>query len=314
MPAFITHTVFGDEVFSLLPEDVQSLLVSKYPVFSWGLIGPDLLFFRSALLGKGPLPSYGKAMHRERVPELFSVLFEALSAWQNRPEYPALLAYCCGFLCHYRLDSGGHPFVYSLQRRQDGMTPDRRRGGTHHRIEADLDAAVFQYLTGLSPAAVQIYKRFALDSGEKFAVGWLYEELLRRVYAVCVPAAEVAKCFSDALWIERLLLDPTDWVVRKLTGIVDLFQRKGPLSAHVVRKRVEYDVMNLGHEPWRRGAAGGETTGKSFLDLFWEAAEQSAKDIAALCRSQQEGAPFSMECQTPFDHDGGVLSDQKEEP
>lgn len=313
MPAFMTHTILGDEVFSSLPDDVKAMLFPKYAAYSWGLIGPDLLFFRNVMTGRSPLPLYGSTMHRSRVQELFRAMFDFLSSRRGYPEYPALLAYCCGFVCHYRLDSIAHPFVYSLQRRQDGMTLDRRRGGAHHRIEADLDTAVFRYLTGLSPAAVKLRGRLSLDSGAALGVGRLYEAVLAGVYGISVPPEEIAKCFSDALRIECLLLDPTGWVMETLTGAVDRFSNKSPLSAHVVKKQVGYDVLNLRHEPWRRGAVNGETLNDSFMDLYRRAAEQSAGDVTALCRSQRDGGEFRLLCREPFDHDGDAGVYRKEE-
>lgn len=44
MPAFVTHELFGTQVFSMLDEPIQEMLEMNPAPYFWGLQGPDLLF------------------------------------------------------------------------------------------------------------------------------------------------------------------------------------------------------------------------------------------------------------------------------
>lgn len=46
MPAFVTHELFGTQVFGQLDEEIQEMLEMNPAPYFWGLQGPDLLFFR----------------------------------------------------------------------------------------------------------------------------------------------------------------------------------------------------------------------------------------------------------------------------
>ena len=55
MPAFVTHELFGTQVFSQLDEEIQEMLEMNPAPYFWGLQGPDLLFFRDAFFGRSVL-------------------------------------------------------------------------------------------------------------------------------------------------------------------------------------------------------------------------------------------------------------------
>lgn len=52
MPAFVTHELFGTQVFGQLDEEIQEMLEMNPAPYFWGLQGPDLLFFRDAFLAE----------------------------------------------------------------------------------------------------------------------------------------------------------------------------------------------------------------------------------------------------------------------
>ena len=62
MPAFVTHEIFGTQLFGMLDEPIVELLEYHPAPYFWGLQGPDLLFFRDAVLGRS-MPRYGNLMH-----------------------------------------------------------------------------------------------------------------------------------------------------------------------------------------------------------------------------------------------------------
>ncbi|MEG1773410.1 MAG: zinc dependent phospholipase C family protein, partial [Oscillospiraceae bacterium] len=273
MPAFVTHMLLGEEIYRRLGENSPSrgLIDAESAAFSWGLIGPDVLFFRRSFLRRSPLPAYGGAMHTGHTAELFSEMIQYVLSRAEACDGPLLAAYLAGFFGHYRLDSTAHPYIYSTQRRDEGKSADRSCGGAHHRIEADIDSALFWRQTGCPITTLRPKRAFPISREQTDSIGRMLSVVLARAFGLQAAPQELSAAFFDVLSLESLLLDPTDRLVRTLAGGIDrLRRRKSPLSAHVVRRMVEYDVLNLGGQPWD-DAARREIRCESFVELFSEA-------------------------------------------
>ena len=100
MPAFVTHELFGTQVFGQLDEEIQEMLEMNPAPYFWGLQGPDLLFFRDAFFGRSVLQRYGGLMHCEKTDELVWAMSSYLNERKDTDEYETLAAYILGFVGH----------------------------------------------------------------------------------------------------------------------------------------------------------------------------------------------------------------------
>lgn len=148
MPAFVTHELFGAQVFAFLDEEIQELLERNPAPYFWGQQGPDLLFFKDALLGTSLLPRYGNLMHLKKVDELFACMSRYLNERRHTDEYETLASYILGFAGHYCLDCEAHPYIYFKQMQKERVLPLDERRGLHHRIESDIDTALYRIKRG----------------------------------------------------------------------------------------------------------------------------------------------------------------------
>ena len=105
MPDFYAHQVFGDLVFSALPEPVRRTLEPQRPGWLCGLYGPDPLFFYH-IPRNTAVSREGHDLHRQS-PGLVLERYRSEAARNT----PCALGYAAGFLCHYILDTVCHPIV-----------------------------------------------------------------------------------------------------------------------------------------------------------------------------------------------------------
>ncbi len=131
MPAIFTHIHFGREVAKRLPCELQTL-TEEYPAaFSLGTQGPDILFYHKPLKkkAKNPVRKQGWDMHgKAAAPFFIEVAKKLVESGDGNAK-----AYALGFLCHFTLDSGCHPFI----------DEHSKEGLTHGKIEAELDKYFF---------------------------------------------------------------------------------------------------------------------------------------------------------------------------
>lgn len=287
MPAFLTHMVFGEDVCAMLPKELRGIVLYHRAAFDWGLVGPDLLYFSKVLQGNSPLPQIGSRLHKDRPERIFALMSEYILMQKNKPDYPVLVSYLCGFVCHYRLDSTAHPYIHAYARRHEGISFDRTRGGAHHRVEADIDTKVYRLRRGADPTMVQLGSRYTLDKPAATSIAMLYHWLIDRLYDQKTDYALIVRCFRETLVIERLLLDPTGFAMKWLASLVDQMGRKVPFSSHVVAKEVYYDVLNRDNMP----LTGCTDKSQSFTDLYELAAELSVSDLQVMldCFVKGEG-------------------------
>lgn len=128
MPAVYTHYRFGKAVERSLPDALVDVLDRQKQAFALGTQGPDILFYHQPLK-KNEIRSRGSALHALSPRAFFTRAAERIANEFDEKAAETLLAYACGFLCHFTLDAYCHPLI-------DGNTTE---AFTHGKIESELD-------------------------------------------------------------------------------------------------------------------------------------------------------------------------------
>lgn len=120
MPGFVTHYLFGEEIYHQLKCNSQKKnLFYNRSAYAFGLQGPPDLFFYY-------LPSY--ALHRHNLGALahtteprafFRGLLESYGRLSSAADRGIAEAYISGFLGHYLLDTTCHPYIYAMTHYHD---------------------------------------------------------------------------------------------------------------------------------------------------------------------------------------------------
>lgn len=126
MPSTYAHYRLGQDVLSRLTGNLERLAKENYDSFVLGLHGPDLLFYYRPLTNN-KTNAIGYAIHERPAGDFFT---KAAKIYAARGGRTADEAYLAGFLCHFALDSEGHPVVNSEM---------KAKGLSHTEIESAFD-------------------------------------------------------------------------------------------------------------------------------------------------------------------------------
>lgn len=302
MPAFVTHSLFGEEVPARVKNPELRRLISRYRCsYQWGLQGPDLLFYHGAVLKKNLIPGYGNRMHDEKTARLFKVICRYLTQMRGRPGFDALLAYTMGFCCHYVLDRETHPFIFCRQEEYFADDPRRSHSGVHYRLESDIDSALHLNRKGRPVGSFSLQEYFRVSRAEREAIARWYRRVLWETYGVLAPAGEVKACFRDALAAVRFLLGPAEGPALFLSRCADrLSRRRGHIEGHVRIQEPRGDPLNLSRFPWHHLGRPEVTRRESFLQLYESAQAEAALLMEQMLKTVREGLPWPEEDMLSF--------------
>ena len=172
MPAAYAHYRFGTDVLALLPHSLRETIVPYEGLYCIGLHGPDLLFYCHAL-HDNPVIRLGHAMHNQPGRVFFQNALPALSPLQDAA--PSL-AYLCGFLCHFALDSVCHPYIEQAV---------RETGLSHSELEAELDRFCMKK-DGRNPMTYQPIHHISANGFYAETIARFFPELTRDQVLSCI--------------------------------------------------------------------------------------------------------------------------------
>lgn len=125
MPTTYTHYFHGQQVYDHIKK--HCYFDPKYiDLFNIGVHGPDIVFYYH-FYNPHDKNKVGYKMHHVFGDQLFAQFKQIYLTSENKD---ATLAYLCGFVCHFALDSTFHPIIYKYQYGQKL---------THSIIEMQLD-------------------------------------------------------------------------------------------------------------------------------------------------------------------------------
>lgn len=126
MPASYTHIYFGLKVYEVLDQDIKDIINNNKKYYMMGLYGPDPLFFYKAYK-RNNINDYGDTIHSQDAYNFFNNARDIISKAKDKDPY---IAYICGFMNHYILDSEVHSYINKCESEYKV---------SHAKIESDLD-------------------------------------------------------------------------------------------------------------------------------------------------------------------------------
>ena len=249
MADFVSHYLFGEHALEAFPGVVQHAATRRPAAFNWGLQGPDPLFYRGLAFGS-PLHPYGNRMHSERTDELFFAFARAVNRLTGDSRAIAE-AYFYGFLCHYALDSAIHPYVYCRQQECLGEDARLNASAVHCQIESDIDYALYEREYHAPVTEFDPDRYYQLSDEELATLSVLLHYLLKTVYAVSEPTANLRRAFREMLTVENFLYSDSRAAYRGIRKVETLLGRGALLTSHMKIEAPSWNALNLEHAPWR---------------------------------------------------------------
>lgn len=266
MPDVVVHSVFGRDVKSALPESIREKLVSD--PYTFALFGPDVWFmYQPWKLREGR----GRVMHTMK-PGAFLMALADRARVSAVPD--ALFSYLAGFLCHYALDSGVHPYVIHVTEEQYDFPR------CHMSFEHSLD--------------MQELRRASLDrdrhpvTGAYFPACRLPETIRRDIDEVFASVYGWKNCWSALNHsCRRFRL-----IYRVIENRNGLFSRLTRLTKSPLLKSLSYseshfndmDVENREGREWRHSHDESVSSAASFGEMRAEALDRAVNMISAAYR------------------------------
>lgn len=251
MPSTYAHYRLGCDVLRRLPAHLKKIIEENYDCFALGLHGPDLLFYYRPLSGNST-NAIGYAIHERHASEFFR---KAKEIFERRGKLGADEAYLLGFLCHFALDSEGHPIVNAEM---------RAKGLSHTEIETAFDRYLLEK-DGKEPCKIDFTAHIA-DNESTRAVAAAY-------FGVTEKRAE--KAIKSIKFYNRLLNTDN----RAIRGIVAMLLK---ISGNW--KLMHGTMLPLKTEDkWRDGIEGLSTAYKNATDKAVRLAENYDGYLCGKC-------------------------------
>lgn len=281
MPAFITHYLYGIDMFHQQSNPfIKQILYQNQNAYKLGLQGPDLFYFDLTLVLGSSEYNLGDHMHEHKVSQFFQYYLEELDQL-NGEEFNCGMAYLCGLLGHYALDSYIHPYIYY----RTGYSPaipgsSQASFPTHGTLEALIDKQMLLEKKSMMPSQFYPNKTIGLSKKEKAVIASTMSSALNATYhsflsnssydAKITTPRKIRKAITAMKYETLLLHDPKGRKQKSIRSIERLIKKEGMLSS-LFNNDTLTDTMDacnrshtLWHNPWDQTIVSND----SFDDLY----------------------------------------------
>lgn len=296
MPNIITHTLFADEMLDLLQDEE---LTSRRQLFEIGSNGPDILFFHHMnpvdFAKKTRLHWYGSELHKDYIDEFYRSALHAVWREKNSEIRKDMIAYVCGHLCHWALDSCEHPYIFYRTGTCQGKS-----ASYHHRFESILDSLMLKLKRNQTIKDYDVTKIVTNPTVEMIRpIARVYVPAIREVFEEDVRPSEIAETIHDWNFMQKLFRDPSGRKIRGFQLLEKPFGMDNQFSGFAVPPVPEdnYDIMNLLHNEWKNPQTG-ECSTESVLDLYQKAIKRASKAIVLFLNAAAH--PGNAKAETEF--------------
>lgn len=273
MPNIITHTLFANEMMESLKE--QDWLQTRKHLVEIGANGPDFLFFdglspKHFFKGHG-LSKIGSKLHSAHINDFYNSALISIDNESDPIIRMDMMAYVCGHLCHWALDSTMHPYVFYRTGDCTG-----RSSWNHHRMESVMDSIMLKIKRGQTIKDFDASKICKADYPEARAIARIYVPAISRIFDEDIKPSLIKDSLDDWHFMQKMFRDPSGKKIKtfkaleKISGTVNLFSGyfvpSEPIDNH--------DTLNLLHKEWYNPVSNEEST-QSVLDLYEEALKKA---------------------------------------
>ncbi|MGN1007729.1 MAG: hypothetical protein ACI4PV_02190, partial [Butyricicoccus sp.] len=171
----------------------------------------------------------------------------------------------------------------------------------HCQIESDIDYALYDREYHAPVTEFDPDKYYQLTDDELAVLAVLLHYLLKTVYSVDVPTADLRGAFREMLSVENFLYSDSRAAYRGIQKIEGLLGRGALLTSHMKIEAPEWNALNLEHAPWHNLWRPDEERTESVPELM-EAALKKAVHLAGEYAAEFDAGWLLLHhFDTPFD-------------
>ncbi|MFP4662052.1 MAG: hypothetical protein ACLFPF_07675 [Halanaerobiales bacterium] len=244
MPDFWTHIIGGESILEYMekeyPRQFNKLITvvkDNQELFNFACQGPDFFFYNDfwPWIREKRAPSTGALIQLEKVRDFLLGSIEYLSKSMGRDDYPYILTYFTGFLCHYFFDKNLHPFII-----RKSLYPE-----DHKRLEILIDCYYVEKIW--NNVACNILPTKAINSGQHLPLIVIeyYQTLIEKKFMVS-GVEYIDDSYRDMKTLLMILYKP-GLIRRAIFNILNRFTREDINSLFYPRNP---DYSLLTDEEW----------------------------------------------------------------
>ncbi len=277
MPNIITHTLFADEILSIL--NVPQLSDHRQ-LFEIGSSGPDILFFHHMnpkdFYRKTRLHQLGSRLHEANINDFYKSALHSIWEEKTPSIREDMIAYACGHLCHWALDSTAHPYIFNRTGDCHGISANN-----HHRFESIIDSLMLKLKKNETIETYNVAEEVCKTTPEmKRAVARIYIPALESIFEAGVQPYQIAETLDDWHFMQNVFRDPKGFKTRYAKVFDAVIGRPNQLAGYAVPNKAKdnIDALNLLHKIWHNPQSGEEFE-RDFLELYDEAINKALQAI-----------------------------------
>ena len=246
MPAIYAHYSFGQQCLCTLPDDLRAICKKYEDIYNFGVHGPDIFFYSYSFYNLS-INKFGSKLHRVTGKEFFTNCKDALKT--NSPYHDAMVAYMCGFLAHFTLDSHCHGYINDLT---------EKGPNSHNMIESQYEA----HLLRAQGDPTKVDRSFSLIPTKECA------KVISHFFNY--SEGEMYRVINGQKLFIHLLYSPTGIKKQILRAILNLANNPGHIADLFIDKEEmpECQISNKTiDEMWQTAFADYPVIVKSFWDF-----------------------------------------------
>ena len=292
MPNIITHTLFAQDIFNKVDKQTHDLLEPRNQLFEIGSNGPDFLFFHGLnprhFAMSSDLRKAGSIFHGKHVNDFYQNALISIRLEKDEEIKKDMMAYVCGHLCHWALDSTSHPYIFYRTGTCKGKS-----AWYHHRFESLLDAIMLKMKKECTIEDFKFYEVCDVTKEQARAIARIYVPAIRQILGFDVKGHQILDSLNDWHFIEHIFYDASGKKINALQNVENITKSYNFLSGYIVPNQPDdpYDVINLLHKRWVHPSDDSLVSTESFFDLYDKAlllAQEAIRIFLTACQNEEQ--------------------------
>ncbi|HEX3076373.1 MAG TPA: zinc dependent phospholipase C family protein [Lachnospiraceae bacterium] len=280
MPAFITHYLYGTDVYhNVIPSYIKTIIKEHTGSYNLGLQGPDIFYYHIPSSLRPSEYNIGNQMHETKISTFFQNYMNWLTSYCDEKFYVGL-SYLCGMLCHYTLDSKVHPYIYYRSGYDPSIKGSNRDSfPMHSLLESTIDKILLYEKRRLQPSQFYPPKTIYLKPIELTVVTKLLSDCINQTYFRDPtvrnrhPLTSPSRIRNIILSVklESLFLHDSTGKRRRIVSYLSRYMKSASiLSSLMVTDDLEdeFDSCNLTHANWFNPWDKKLSSNDSFFNLY----------------------------------------------
>ncbi|MDR2267001.1 MAG: zinc dependent phospholipase C family protein [Christensenellaceae bacterium] len=289
MPGNAFHYHFANDVYEHISQEIRDDISVSMPSYQFGGQGPDILFYLKIL--RGLSDTLGTSVHLSSKTQQ---VFEESARFVQSHNYPAILPFLYGQLCHYALDKNVHPFVYFREKDSPKFCEKGLEPFYHVAFESAMD---YICITEYIKQDIKTYDSTAhvrLDESSAQQIGEYYQAVVAPIFNDPLKCEDIVKCIKYMKKALKLLDDHKGKKYTLFKFAAKLVPKAGYLRASLKPRVLDEaaDYMNRKKSPYLKYRNVSETLTLSVDEMYQTAVQNAVILINAFHQTVKQNAPL----------------------